>query len=143
MLDPHQEVQTKGGEAVTLLKTDARGLYPLVGIIHDDFDDKATSWTSLGEYIHGEKTPVDLENPSRQRVIRCWFLFAAKHQVYVFATEEEARKALKAEKEPAFALVARETIAFKGEGLDPKPGASHPESPLTQLCGKASEKVGS
>lgn len=48
--------KTNGGFRVTILTTNARGTYPIVGLIHsknEDVDD-AQSWTSDGHY-HANK----------------------------------------------------------------------------------------
>lgn len=61
MLDPTKPLQTRDGRKVSLITTEGRGDYPLVGYVGEE--DTPTSWTKEGEWRkRGGNFPIDLIN---------------------------------------------------------------------------------
>lgn len=60
-LDLNKPVQTRNGDPVRILCTDASGDYPVVGLVQDNLDPQV--WTQTGEYYLGQTDSLmDLMN---------------------------------------------------------------------------------
>ncbi len=70
----HWIAQTHNGLTVRILCNDAKGAYPLVGIINrSDMDDEATTWTTDGKSLVARKDhPYDLINPPKRHKLERW-----------------------------------------------------------------------
>ena len=60
-LDFSKPVQTRSGLKVTILATEARGRFSVIGMIHEPTIDSAATWTAEGAF-HGDgrEAPADL-----------------------------------------------------------------------------------
>ena len=65
VLDLTKPVQTRDGEPVRILATDAKGSYPVVGLVYESEagEDEAEFWTAAGHYYAaGMESGFDLVN---------------------------------------------------------------------------------
>lgn len=61
-LDFTKPVQTRSGLKVTILATEARGRFSVIGMIHEPTIDSAATWTAEGAFhADGRESPADLE----------------------------------------------------------------------------------
>lgn len=61
MLDLTKPVQTRSGLKVTIFTTEARGRFPVIGMVHEPTIDSAATWTAEGAFhADGREAPADL-----------------------------------------------------------------------------------
>lgn len=60
-LDFSKPVQTRSGLKVTILTTDARSNWPVIGLIHEPAKDTGCVWTLKGAFRADEPSEFDLE----------------------------------------------------------------------------------
>jgi len=89
------EFCTRDGRHVTILKTDARGEYPIIGFVHDEDEDKAETWSETGKFLQGGLDVADLMCVIPKREARVWYIDVwGGVQVYPGPSRVEAREVL-------------------------------------------------
>lgn len=60
---------TVSGHKVTILMTNARGDYPIIGVVHHTSGDQETSWTAQGKMRkNGKDSVFDLRSQADEKV---------------------------------------------------------------------------
>lgn len=72
-LDLARPVQTRTGHAVTLLKTDLRRTYPLVGYFTLNGEDCVGSWTAEGQWVMDSASGSDLDLINVPDIVRRYY----------------------------------------------------------------------
>ena len=66
MIDLNKPLETRDGKKVRMLCTDAKGKYPVVGLIHYPNEDRARTWTKEGKFSFNGERKNDLVNVSEK-----------------------------------------------------------------------------
>lgn len=90
MIDFKKPVQTRRGYPVTILTTDGRGNYPVVGYIWERTD--VHTWMRSGRYFADLEGPLDLINVPEKRTAYVNIVKGAK-RLKLYRTSQEAASA--------------------------------------------------
>lgn len=91
MIDLTKPVRTKRGEPVTILKTDAKGDYPVVGLRDFGEAEEPACWRADGQYDVAGPSNYDLENVP-ERLVRFTNLYLEGPGSLYLPTLEEAKR---------------------------------------------------
>ena len=116
MIDKNKKYKTRSGRDVTIMCTEARGNYPVIGIVHDEDCDKAYCWEVDGRYSSKYEGGLDLiEQPE---VHTRWINFYANGTGGSVSTYTQWRTRTDADAHQYMGRIACIQVTFKeGEGL--------------------------